>query len=664
MGRAIATVGRSSCGFVVLVLMAIAPPTPVAGQQDDAVRRPIPAPVVVPEFYQRAVDRGWRADDGSPGHSYWQQWMSYDIDAELDPETGVLEGTARIRYANNAPATLRVLYVYLLQNLHKEGSPRSGTEEITGGVTLTSVYADSIEMSEGDLADGPGYEIDGTLMTLRPDVPLEEGDTLQLDFSWEVTLPQNGSGRMGHSDREVYFVAYWFPKMAVFDDLRLWDAEPYLGNAEFYDAFADYTVDLTVPAGWTVMGTGTLTNPDEVFSALTLERLAQAATSDDLVTIAAQGERDANAVTAYPDDGMLTYRFEAENVRDFTWTASNVQQWDATSALVPAREEDGEDNRVMIHSFWRPERAPLWSEAWLYAKQAIEHHSRFTGFTYPWPHMTTVEGDDIIDGGMEFPMLTLIGPVEGGEGQTLFNVTSHEIAHMWIPMIVGTNEKRHAWMDEGSTTFLEGASRMEIWPGVDHYRVEARSYLQVAAAGLEQSMMRHADWYEPGPGYGIASYPKPSALLVALRELIGETVFEEAYQAFISEWAFKYPTPWDFFATFERFAEQDLDWFWTSYYFETWSLDHAVGRVESRTGGGGTVVIEDRGFAPFPATVRIRTSTGGTIDEFIPVEHWLDGNTTFEITVPREAGSVTRVELDPDGYAPDVDRTNNFWPRG
>jgi len=651
-------------GAFVVIVGGLAPDA-LTAQRSDEVRRPVPAPVVLPPFYQRSLERGWRAEDGSPGHSYWQQWSSYELEARLDPETAELEGTVRILYVNNAPAQLPTVWLHLHQNLHREGAPRSGTEEITGGIRLTSVSADGEELEAmEELDDGPGYEVNGTLMRLSPGFPVEQGDTLELEISWSETIPQNGSGRMGHSDKEMYFIAYWFPKMAVFDDLRLWDAQPYLGGAEFYDGFGDYTVSISVPEGWTVMATGELQNPDDVFTALTLDRIEQASTSDELVMIAGQAERDAGTVTASGEDGWLTYRFEAENVRDFAWTTSNVQRWDATSAVVPDRDEDGEDDRVLIHSFWRPERAPLWAQQWKYAKQSIEHHSVYTGFPYPWSHMTSVEGADIIDGGMEFPMLTLIGPYQDRDAQALFNVTSHELGHMWVPMIVGTNEKRHAWMDEGSTTFLEDESRMEIWPGVDHHRVEATEYVQVGAAGLEQSMMRHGDWYEPGPGYGVASYSKPATLMVLLRELLGHETWEEAYRAFISEWAYKHPTPWDFFATFERFAEQDLDWFWTSFYFETWTLDHAVGMVRSHTSGGATVTIEDRGFAPFPATVRIRTSTGEQIEHTIPVEHWLDGNKTFDIEIPAGVGSVTRVEVDPSGYVPDVDRSNNFWPRG
>lgn len=669
-----------------------------AQDAEPVIARAIPAAVNYPPEFERALERGWRSEDGGPGHSYWQNSASYDIEARLDPETSKLEGSVRILYAHDAPANLNAVLVHLHQNIHKEGSPRYDSQEITGGVTINRLAADGEELEERPPEDGPGWEIDGTVMQVRPTIRLEPGDTLQLDIDWEVTLPQRGAGRMGHSDKEVYFVAYWFPKMGVFDNLRGWSAQPYMGNAEFYDDFGDYDVSISVPTGWTVMGTGDLQNPEDVFSAITLDQLEAAATSDTLVTIADEASRDAGTVTAEGTDGWLTYEFSAARVRDFTWTSSNVQRWDATSAEVVNQiwpqeedsadeegedeEEDGEDRanedagrsalepivdgtrRVLIHSFWREDVAPLWSEQWLYGKQAIEFHSGYTGYSYPWSHMTSVEGLDIIEGGMESPMMTVIGAYQDQEPSDLYNVTAHEIGHMWIPMIVGTDEKRHAWMDEGSTTFLEDQSKMEYWPGVDHHRVGTRSYLQVAVAEQEQTLMRHGDYYEPGPGYGIASYPKPATLLVALREVMGEEDWLAAYRTFIAEWAFKRPSPWDFFNTFERFAEEDLDWFWTSFYFETWTLDHAVGRVAPKPAGGAIITIEDRGNAIYPARVRIRTANGMDFVHDISVEHWLAGNERYEIDVAATAGSVTRVELDPSGYAPDADRQNNFWPRG
>ena len=663
-----AAAGLVACPVLLSVATAIASPADASAQDSESSRlRAVPPPVETPAFMTRAYERGWRTTEGAPGENYWQQGGSYELVARLFPEEARLEGSVRILYASNAPGRFPSVWLHLHQNLHAEGAAREVPAEVTGGINVRTVAVDGEPLAptgEGERAGGPGYRIDGTLMEIEPAVPLELGDTVEVTMDFDFIVPQRGVGRMGHSENEVFLVAYWFPKMAVLDDLRVWNADPYLGNAEFYDGFANYSAELSVPIGWTVMATGELLNPAEVFSALTLDRLAEARASDSRVTIAGIGERTAGTVTTQGSQGWLTYRFEAEQVRDFAWTASNVQNWDASSAVIGDVDGDGEDDRTLLHSFWRPERAPLWEEQWLWAQQSIEHHSRYAGFPYPWPHMTSVEGADIIEGGMEFPMLTLIGSYETGGPQDLFNVTSHEIGHMWIPMIVGTNEKRHAWMDEGTTTFLEGESRMEYWPGVDHHRVEARTYLRLAQAGLETSMMHHGDAYPTGPSYGVASYLKPSVLLVALRALIGREVFQEAYRSFIREWAFKHPTPWDFFNTFETVAGRDLDWFWSAYYFETWTMDHAVGRVAANPGAGSTVVVEDRGEAPFPATVRVGSSAGGTLEFEIPVEHWLEGNSSYQIELPPSAGSVVRVEIDPAGVAPDADRDNNIWPRG
>jgi hypothetical protein len=667
----------ASCVPVLVALAAAAPllaPPPVLAQavgSSDAtstmptpVPRAIPASVTPPEAYRASVERGWRSADGSPGHSYWQQGTAYDLEASLEPETGRLQGTVRIRYAHNAPIDLNTVWLHLHQNFHAEGTVRNAPAEITGGMTLSRVAASGRELEGREsLTEGPGYRVDGTLMELRPPSRLAQGDTLALEIDFTFTVPQAGiDERMGHSEnRDTYFVAYWFPKMAMLDDVHVWDAEPFLGRGEFYDGFADYRVALTVPQHWSVIGTGVLDNAEAVFSPLTLERLEAAATADTLVMVAGQGERIARTVTREAPGGTLTYRFTATDVRDFAWTASIAQRWDATSALVPDRDGDGAEDRVLIHSFWREESAPLWAETWRYGKQSVEYFSRYTDLVYPWPHMTFVEGGDIIGGGMEYPMLTMIGAYEGAEGQTLFNTVSHEVAHMWVPMIVGSNEKRWAWIDEGSAMFLEHQSRMELWPGVDHHRVEARSYLQLAATGGEQSMMRHADWYEPGNGYVVAAYYKPAALMVALREVMGAETWDAAYRAFLSEWAFKHPTPWDFFSTFERFAERDLDWLWTSFWYNTWTLDHAVGDVRMRAGSGATIVIEDRGLAPFPARVRIRTTGGGTIERDVPVEHWLAGHRQATITV--SAANLTRVEIDAAQEFPDVNRQDNVWRR-
>jgi len=650
-------------GALVSLAAPLLVPSGLAAQS-DSLGAAVPAPVEPPRIFDAAVQRNTRTVTGSPGPSYWTNWARYDIQARLDPATALLEGSETIQYLNRSPVGLRLLVVNLYQNLHKQGVVRNDEAEITGGVHLTKVEVGGQPIEEGDPGRGPAYRVNGTVMTIRPPAAVEAGDSVTVAIDWSVTLPQNGAGRMGYSEKEVYLVAYWFPKMAVFDDLRGWDAEPYMSQAEFYEDYGDYDVALTVPQAWTLWATGTLQNPTEVYTAQTLARLDSARVTDDKVVVATPDELRAGRVTAAGSDGTLTFRFRADSVRDFTWTTSNAQEWDATSAVVPDRDGDSLDDRVLINAFWRESRAPLWENEWKYAKESIEHHSRYTGYPYPWPHMTSVEGADIIGGGMEFPMMTLMGPYVGQDPQNLFSVTSHELAHEWIPMIVGSNERRHAWIDEGSTDYLDLQAEKEYWPGIDHERLEARQYLQVAAAGLEQSMMRHGDWYEPGPGYTIASYYKPATLMVTLRKLIGEEKWTEAYRDFISEWAYKHPTPWDFFNTFERYAGEDLDWFWSSFYYQTWNVDFDAVSVDPRPGGGGTVHVTNRGEAPFPVTVRITTTSGGTLDRTIPLSHWLEGHRSADVDVPSDAGSITRVEIDPEGIAPDVDRANNFWPRG
>lgn len=633
---------------------------PVAVSAQTA--RPVPGPVVPPPEFRAAVEAGTRGVDGRPGPRYWQNHAQYRVEASLDPAAARVEGRVLIRYENRSPQALTELVLHLHQNLHAQGVMRNEPQEITGGMELRSVRLDGGAI-EATPAGGPpraGYQVQGTLMTIHLDRPVQSGGVVEVEVEWSNVLPRNGAGRMGHLDGQMFFVAYWFPKMAVYDDLRGWDAEPYLGGAEFYDDFGDYEASLTVPAGWTVMATGELLNPQEVYSTATLQRLAAAVEADTVVTVARVNELSAGTVTTAGVDGLLTWRFRATGVRDFTWTTSRIQQWDATSARIPDRTGDGAPDRVAIHAFWRPDRAPLWRDQARYGKHAIEYHSRYTGFPYPWSHMTSVEGGEIIGGGMEFPMLTLIGPYRGRTAQDLYNVTSHELAHMWIPMVVGTNEKRYAWMDEGPTTFLENQSRYEYWPGTDAHAAERENYLSAARAEAEEPLMRHGDYYEAG--YGVASYAKPSTLLHTLQNLLGEETFHRAYREFVQDWAFRHPTPWDLFNAFEREAAVELDWFWQAFFYETWRVDPAVTAVEE--GPGGSVIrIEDRGFAPVPVEVRVETASGTVLDREIPVDRWLAGDTTVEIRIPAAAGAVVGVLVDPRGILPDVDRQNNRWGR-
>lgn len=649
----------------LLVTLSLSPAPAAAPRteqlEDIELSRPIPGPVVPPDFYRAALDRGTRTEDGRPGPDYWRNHARYTIDARLDPASARLAASETVLYENRSPDELELIFVYLHPNLHAPGAVRLETNEVTGGLSLQRVEAGGVELFEAPTSQQIGYSVQGTILRMRPPEPVPAGGSIELRFDWSFPVPASSSGRMGHSDREVFFIGYWFPKVGVYDDLRGWDLDPYLGGAEFYDAYGDYEVSLTVPSGWTVDATGVLQNPEKVYSEQTRERLAEASESGEVVAIATGEDREADAVTRNDGAGALTYRFTAESVRDFTWTTSNVQHWNATYATVPDRDGDGADDKVMIHSWFRPERAPLWVDQTDYGRHSIEFLSRETGLVYPWPHMSSVEGDGIIGGGMEFPMMTVIGPYRERQPHHLYGVTLHEIAHMWTPMMLGSNEKRYAWMDEGFASYLTARGLPDYWPELeeDPETSEREGYLSTARAGLEGAMMTHGDHYETG--YGTASYDKPATLLVTLRNLLGREVFQGAVETYMREWYLKHPAPWDFFSTLERAAGVDLDWFWSSWYYETWVLDHAVGAVEE-TARGSVVRIEDRGFAPMPAPVRIHLDDGAVLERLIPVSHWLTGATSYDVELDVPVDRIERVEIDPDSLFPDIDRADNVWP--
>jgi aminopeptidase N len=273
--------------------------------------------------------------------------------------------------------------------------------------------------------------------------------------------------------------------------------------------------------------------------------------------------------------------------------------------------------------------------------------------------MTAVEGEDIIGGGMEYPMMTLIGSYTAAGDTALYAVTAHELAHMWIPMIISNNERRYAWFDEGSTTFNENQIKEDFYRGIDWDLPDQDIYMQVAEAELEGEIMRLSDLHAVGPAYTIASYMKPSTALVALRGVIGEEAFNAGWHALFDRWAFKHAYPWDMWNTFEDVSGRDLDWFWRSWYYETWTLDHAITEVTA-VGGETTITIEDQGWNPMPVDLVITMADGSTTRQTVPVEVWLEGATSTTVTVE---GDVARVEIDPEHDFADVDRDDNVWER-
>jgi hypothetical protein len=634
---------------------APAPTTPPGSTA--APERPIPFPTAPPDGYAAAVALGTRTATGEPGPAYWQQWADYRLTARLDTDARRLDGSVEIVYRNNSPDVLPELHVDLHLNVHAPGVVRFEPAEVTGGVEIRRVAVEGRELSATAMT-GPRYRVAGTRMVVVPPAPVRPNTTVTLAIDWATPIPRAGAGaRMGYHGDNLFFLAYWYPQMTVYDDVVGWHPDPFKAVTEFHSHFASYDITIDVPEQWVVQSTGRPVNRDELLAPAVLERLRRAEASDTVVRIL--GPADFDRATRGGPGGRLQWRFQADTVRDVAFSATRASRWDAARTPVGDRTGDGVPDYTVVHSFWR-ETAPRWREVTRYQQHAITFLSGFTGIPYPWPHMTAVEGSGIIGGGMEFPMMTLIGDYNVRGDSALYSVTAHELAHMWVPMMVSSDERRYSWLDEGHTTFHTAEAYMDFFPGSTPHETNRRGYLALAGQDAEVRMLRWSAWVPP-PAFVVASYRKPATVLVALRGLLGEDTFMAAHRAFMQRWTYRIPYPWDFFRTIDDVSGQDLWWFWRTWYDETWVLDQAIAAVEP-VADGTRIVIEDRGHAPMPVRLTITRADGSMEEREIPVDAWLAGATRTEVVVPG-APAVTRVEIDAARAFPDADRSNNVWPR-
>jgi len=614
----------------------------LAGGLTAQIERPIPYPLPQSRDWKKAIQAGTRSPDGAPGPNYWTNYADYRIKAELDPKTARLTGHIEMTYHNRSPKPVRRLLVHLRQNLHKQGGMRNRPVEITGGVEVDKLTVDGKAIGERRVGTS------GTVMTVRLPERVPPGKSVELAMDWSYTVPKRGAPRNGHENFHVYYLGYWYPQFAVLDDVSGWVADQYMSRGEFYMDYADYDVQFTAPRGFLVRATGTLENPRDVLPKRVRERLKKARKTRDIVHVVTAEDLKAGRVTR-TNHKKLTWHFKASSVRDFAVSVSDRYVWDATHAVIKDRDGPGKDGIAMIHAVYET-NASAFAKAAEFGRYTIEHMSKLV-YPYPWPHMTACEG--LIGGGMEYPMMTLCGSSRRGSVQ---GVITHELIHMWFPMLVGSNEKAHAWQDEGVTSFFTQLT-------TDAYRNRKRpvptgGYFRMVARGEAAPMMRHADRYPPGFSYTSESYTKMSAVMAQLQALLGDEVFFAAMRTYANEWAFKHPDPLDFFHTFDRVSGKNLDWYFRTWFYETWTLDQAIESV-TPTEGGTEIVIADLGNAPHPTKLEVTYAGGQKQDFEIGVAYWLSGKRKKKLTV---GANVEQVVIDPDRSTLDISRSNNIWP--
>ncbi|MBL0179498.1 MAG: M1 family metallopeptidase [Gemmatimonadetes bacterium] len=589
----------------------------------------------------------FRGGSGRPGPRYWQQRVDYRIRATLDPAANEVRGRETIHYVNHSPDALPYLWLFVEQNICDAASITNLLNQ-PPLVFLGSTFDFSCQGFAGggrlETMTLRGKEVNrsrhGTTLRVELPKPLASGDSLDLEAVWRFRVPAQGAGRMGH-DGPLYEMAQWYPRMVVYDDVRGWNHEPYIGAGEFYLEYGNFDVALTVPATHLVAATGDLLNPAQVLTAAQRARLVMARRSDTAIAIVTRAEAGNAAATRPTTTGTLTWRFTAKNVRDFAFAAGPDFRWDASGY-------DG----ILIETLYRP-RAEAWAEANRMSREAIKHFSE-QWYRYPWSHATTVEGP--IEG-MEYPMLTFVP--NSPTREELQWVVAHEFGHQWFPMIVGSNERLYPWMDEGFNTFIDLANSANYFRGTAYGDSIQVHPLHLAALhttpGEEQPLItkptsvRDLFW---------TGYQKPALMLSLLRdEVLGRERFEAAFREYIRAWAFKHPTPTDFFRIMRDASGMELDWFWRDWVYTTARLDQAVDSITVRPDGGSNVHLSNRGTMTMPAELALTFSDGTTTTVRLPVEMWNLGQ-RFTYRVPGTK-RVIRATVDPRAAMPDTDRGNN-----
>lgn len=623
-----------------------------------------------------ATPSAQRTGSGAPGPQYWQQQCDYKIDASLDEAAHTVRGKATITYTNNSPDQLEYIWLHLEQNLYKEGSlgrlamgedaGLGGAGDVTSGVSLEALEAGGESLK---------YVVYDTMARVQLPTPMRPGDRFTFDTRWSFQIPPNGSDRMGREDLEqgtLFLIAQWYPGVAVYDDVHGWNTLPYLSVGEFYFNFGSFDVTLTVPRSHIVASTGVLQNPADVLTPAQVTRLGIAAGTSRTTAIVTQDEVGTPGSRPAGDSPTLSWRFKAEKVRSFAWASSKAFIWDAAGA-------QGLSHPVLAQSFYPKEATKTWTKSTDMVRSSIEHYSK-RWFEYPYPVASNINGPVP---GMEYPMIIFCAAREDEKG--LYGVTTHEIGHSWFPMIVNTDERRHAWMDEGFNSF------MNYYAFKEYYDEESTEDAESAAAAGLRSQWAHmqpiatpADAIWNGR-LGYLAYDRPATTMRLLREVVlGPERFDFAFREYIRRWAFKSPMPDDFYRTMEDASGMDLAWFWRGFFLEAGTLDQAVVGVEQATNGqseggqsdgGGEpvpgphaaihknralVTLQNNGTQVMPVRLRVTLDDQSTMDIELPAQIWATTN-QWVTPVDTRGKRIVGAEIDPEHKLPDTERGNNAW---
>ncbi|HEX7340905.1 MAG TPA: M1 family metallopeptidase [Rhodanobacteraceae bacterium] len=655
---------------------AAAPATPVSHYS--------PLAAFAPLHYQYPVNR-YRAANGMPGPDYWQNRVNYTIHARLDPASKTLSASEAFTYTNNSPDALHYLWLQMDQNRYRKDARANFSaargmppKDHTDGYRVASVEV-----------DGPhGWVRAHTITTdtrMRIDLPAPvkaKGGKVKVRIVYSYTVPGSFGGRTDWfptKNGDIFEIAQWFPRLCVYDDLRGWDTLPFLNN-EFYLEYGDIDYYVTVPSDMIVVGSGQLMNPKQVLTKSEVARLDKARHSEKTVMIRSAAE--VNQPSSRPKQGgTLTWHFHMDNTRDVAFGASKAYVWDAARIDLPNGKHALAESAYPVESIGKQG----WQDSTQGVKYAIEYFSEYTGFDYPWPNAIAEAG---IAGGMEYPGIVFDSYRAKGYG--LFMLGVHEFGHSWFPMIVGSNERRDAWMDEGFNTFMDVLAHAnwgkhhdgQFAPKKDGEYAPftgdpARDIIKdVFDKPDAPPIETRADAIKEKFRHPVTYFKTAYGLTLLRDQILGPERFDAAFRQYVHAWAFKHPLPSDFFRLMDSAAGEDLSWFWRGWFRHNWKLDLAVtgvsyfhgthpGRygfpVPNKTGPikAAIITVACLDKLPMPAMLKVIYVDGSSKTVRVPVATWIQ-HKSFGVVV---AGSkqVKSAIIDPNQALPDVNRANNTW---
>ena len=622
-----------------------------------------------PLFYTKNGN-DYRSSGGQPGPSYWQNRADYKLSVRLNDQTNEISGTEIITYTNNSPDKLGFIWMQLDQNLFKNDSrgnaiiPPTGSrngahgQQFDGGYTIKSVKLISVEKGK-TIELSVEFLIQDTRMQIYlPSAISAGGGQLKLKIEYSFISPDYGSDRMGilnTKNGKIFSVAQWYPRMCVYDDVLGWNTLPYTGPSEFYLEYGDYDISITVPSNHIVVSSGELTNPQDVYTLEQQNRWKSAAQSDKTVIIRSSSEL-ANPKSRPTGKQELTWNFKLKNARDAAWASSAAFIIDAARMNLPSGKKSMAISAYPVES----DGVDAWGRSTEYTKASNEFNSN-KWLEFPYPAATNVAS---VAGGMEYPGIVFCGA--SAKSGALWGVTDHEFGHTWFPMIVGSNERLFAWMDEGFNTFINSLASKDFNGGEYNPRtMDMHNLGNIITNDAFEPVMSSPDNMKER-NIGVLAYYKPAIGLTLLREqVIGPDRFDRAFKTYIERWAYKHPTPDDFFRTIENVAGENLNWFWRGWFINNWKLDQAVTDVKyvkNDPAQGALITIENLEKMPMPVILEIKTKSGKVSRLKLPVEVW-QRNKQWTFIYPSVEEIISGVS-DPDKVLPDSNSSNNSWTSG